>query len=154
MSGNGSLYGHRINHTAALAATCRERSEIPQDGPSLKQVAQYPRAGGAGLPFRVIHDLTINRPYGRYAVYLGEKRLGAQLSFPSEADCRRMESPPPLCEPYEKRLSPEQRMALGMLVNPEAARTSGTEKSIRSKRVSALQRGRAIHQSIYRKHDR
>jgi hypothetical protein len=154
MSGNGSLYGHRINHTAALAATCRERSEIPQDGPSLKQVAQYPHSSGTGLPFRVVHDMTVNRPYGRYAVYLGEKRLGAQLSFPSAADCQRMESPPPLCEPYEKRLSAEQRMALGMLVNPEAARTTGTDKSIRSKRISALQRGRAIHQSIYRKHDR
>ena len=32
----------------------------------------------------------------RYTVLLNGKRLGAQLSVPSESDCRFMESPPPV----------------------------------------------------------
>jgi hypothetical protein len=54
-------------------------------------------------------------------VYIGERRLGAQLSFPSEADCRRMESPPALLAPYEKRLSLSTRIALGVLSMPSPA---------------------------------
>jgi hypothetical protein len=32
----------------------------------------------------------------RYTVLLNGKRLGAQLSMPSESDCRFMEAPPPV----------------------------------------------------------
>jgi hypothetical protein len=149
VSGDGALYGQRIHHAAALASTCREKSDIPAQDVAMRQVAKYTRLDG--FPFRVVHDLTVNRPYGRHVVYVGERRIGAQLSFPSESDCRRMESPPPPSEPYEKRLTLEQRQALGMLVNPNS-QAAGTAKSIRTKRARALERGRVIHQSIYRKH--
>lgn len=113
MSAIGALYGKFIGHAAALASTCREPVELERNDAAMRQVATYPR--GQEALYRVVRDTTVNRPYGRFAVYVGERRIGAQLSCPSADDCRRMEYPPALCAPYEVRLSKATRQALGVL---------------------------------------
>jgi hypothetical protein len=114
----GGLYGIRMNHAGALASTCREPTPLVADTAAMRQVATYARPAGA--PFRVVHDTTVNRPYGRFAVYVAERRIGSQLSFPNESDCRHMESPP---APLDIRVhwSTSARRNLGLLSPEEKA---------------------------------
>lgn len=37
--------------------------------------------------FRVIFDPLVHRPWGLYRIYLKEKYIGAQISFPNKSDC-------------------------------------------------------------------
>lgn len=111
----GALHGKLIQHTAALAATVMVEDRVPfhvAHAP-LEIAAVYERGTGL-LPFRVVRDTTVNRPYGRHAVYIGTRRLGAQLSMPSADDCRRMEEPPPAPTPIEDRLDARARTAHAM----------------------------------------
>lgn len=117
-SGGGSIQGQFVNHRAALASTERaDHVALPDPSVTLHQVAEHPRGAGHA-PYRVIHDATVNRPFGRYAVYIGQRRLGAQLSVPSAADCARMENPPAPRAALPAPLSNYARRALG-LMSPE-----------------------------------
>lgn len=41
--------------------------------------------------YRVVHDRLTHRPYGLYRVFVAKRQVGAQLSYPSRADCLGME---------------------------------------------------------------
>lgn len=141
MSGAGALYGKLIAHVAALASTCRETVAYSQDDVAMRQAATYRRAGER-VPYRVIHDTTVNRPYGRFAVYIGERRIGAQLSFPSADDCRRMEHPPALSAPYEERLSKSARIALGVMTTSEKVQRAAAHAAYYAKQKKLAQQKR------------
>jgi hypothetical protein len=95
VSAAGSLFGQFQNHAAALSSTVHEPYVMPDLSHAMRQVAAYPRREDPRTPYRVVHDLTVHRPYGRFVVYVGDRRAGAQLSFPSADDCRRMDRLPP-----------------------------------------------------------
>lgn len=111
----GALYGKLIHHEAALAGTVAAEGRVPLPAPRspLEAVAVYPRAPGEP-PYRVVRDTTVHPPFGRYAVYVGARRLGAQLSVPGIDDCRRMEGPPEPPAALEERVSARARQALAM----------------------------------------
>lgn len=119
-SGGGTLYGKLLHHPAALASTIRIDDRVPLEEPhtTMRQVAQFPRGAGQ-LPYRVIHDSTVMRPFGRYAVYVGQRRVGSQLSHPSADDCRRMENPPAPAQSVKVELSKTTRASLGLLKGDE-----------------------------------
>lgn len=111
----GALYGHLIPHPAALAGTVTptDRVPLPEARGPLHTVASYPRGRGEP-PYTVVHDTTVHPPFGRYCVYVGEQRLGAQLSVPCLADCHRMEAPSQFVAPLESRIAARARQALAM----------------------------------------
>jgi hypothetical protein len=86
--------GRAAMHHASLAATAVAEDRVPFEPARrpLEPVAEYPRERGA--PYRVVRDSTVLPPFGRYCVYVGARRIGSQLSWPSAEDCRRMEEPP------------------------------------------------------------
>lgn len=64
-------------------------------------VAEYPR-GRDEAPYRVVHDRTVGPASGTFRVFVEGREIGRQVSWPTEADCKRLESPaaPYLYAPY------------------------------------------------------
>jgi hypothetical protein len=114
-SPSGALFGHLIHHPAALASTVTppDRVPLPAARAPFQAVASFPRGSGEP-PYTVVHDTTVHAPFGRYCVYVGARRLGAQLSVPSLADCHRMEAPDPFVAPIEQRVDMRGRQALAL----------------------------------------
>lgn len=69
-------------HTAVRAARLSETVIQPR-----RAVVEYSR-GFNQLPYRVIHDAQAHPPYGLYRIYVGERLIGSQLSYPTADDCR------------------------------------------------------------------
>lgn len=133
--GEGTLGRRFINHPAALAPTARlpvDLANLPKPG----KAAEYPRASGA--PFVVAREAS------GFGVYLDERRVGGQYSFPDADDCERMLGRA-VVEPIEKRLSTEARFALSLGL-PAIDR-----KKRSAARARALDEFRASTRRIFRK---
>ena len=85
---NFTLYlrGHR----AGQATTCRQPMQLQPQTTTRTVVVEYPRRAGE-LPYTVVHDPLVHRPYGSFRVYIGGQPIGSQLSYPGVDDCLRME---------------------------------------------------------------
>lgn len=62
---------------------------LPQDpafNPMRRRVAEVG-------PYSVYHDPLVHLPWGLYRVYRQQTYIGAQLSHPSQSDCRMLERP-------------------------------------------------------------
>src|SRR6185295_9615024 len=57
----------------------------------MAEVARYIRRHGGF--YRVVRDCTAHKGVGVYRVYVGNKEIGRQSSFPSLGDCERLEHP-------------------------------------------------------------
>jgi hypothetical protein len=55
-------------------------------------VAEYPR-GRTQSPYRVVHDRTIGPASGTFRIFADGREIGRQVSWPTEADCKRLETP-------------------------------------------------------------
>jgi hypothetical protein len=55
-------------------------------------VAEYPR-GRDRPPYRVVHDQTRGGSTGTFRIFVGGDEIGRQVSWPTAADCKRIETP-------------------------------------------------------------
>jgi len=55
-------------------------------------VAEYPR-GRERAPYRVVHDRTLGPASGTFRILVAGREIGRQVSWPTAADCKRLETP-------------------------------------------------------------
>jgi len=84
-------------------------------------VAEIPREGKR-QPYVIEHDRSQHRPWGLFRIYIDRREIGRLASFPSAADCSRMEHEPPPVSPRDVVIGRQPASYYGVTRDAETRR--------------------------------